>query len=250
MSLPPLRVDLEPFSGTLEQLRILLEMEALSPRELTLRALLDQYEEFLGTLIAPPLEEVAEELLHLLHVAYMKSYSFLPLPGSITEEPSPLELEKRLKELSLYGALGELLLLRPLWNWDRFPRGMREPLPPPWIPLIPKEELLRVLIALRERNLRPPLPFTTSTRPTLREELPPLLSLLAEEGSLTLDELLPRDLPRLRRVYRFILLLELIRLGGVEVEEGLEGWIFRRGERFGPELMEGILAEERGVQAD
>jgi chromatin segregation and condensation protein Rec8/ScpA/Scc1 (kleisin family) len=229
---------------------ILLEMEAVSPRELTLRTLLDQYEGYLGKLTAPPIEEVAEELLDLIHVAFLKSHSLLPLPPPLPEELVIPELKKKLKELSLYTALGELLLLKPLWNWDRFPRGMREPLPPPWVPLIPKEELIRALARIYDRNYRPPLPFSYEPRPTIKEELPRLFSLLERGDGLTLDQLLSRDLPLLRRVYRFILLLELIRLGGVEIEETSKGLTLRKGERFSPELFDELLTEEKGVHAD
>lgn len=251
MSLPPLRLELAPFSGPLEYLLLLVEMDAMASEELSLREMLDQYEAYYRKMEDPPLEAVADELLKLLYLAYRKSHDLLPFPEPLGEEEITLPgLEEKLKELSLYGLMGEILRLRPLWNWDRFPRGMKEPLPPPWIPLIPPQALLDALQRLYERNFHPPLPFSFQPRPTLEEELPPLLSLFEAKEEYTLEELLPPHLDRLRRVYRFLLLLELIRLEGLELKEEEGRLLLRRSENLTQELLLKLLPEAYGLYAD
>lgn len=242
MSSPPFRVNLKPFAGPLEFLLSLLSMEAMTPRELTLREMVDQYEVYLNTLEQPSLETVAEELVQLLRVAYLKSHSLLPLPTTLEEEPTLALLQEKLKELGLYSTLGELLSLRPLLHWDRFPRGMHENPPPPWIPLIPPQELISALRRIYERSYLSPMHFTLEPRPTLEEELPELWALLKSGEELTLPELIPPQLPRLRKVFRFLLLLELIRQEGAELLDG-EGTFRIRGKNLTQELYVRMIPE-------
>lgn len=218
-------IHTDVFDGPLDLLLYLVKREGIDLRALAVARIADSYLAYLERMRELNLSIAGDYLVMAASLVHLKSLELMPrLPTALEEEEDPREaLARRLEDYQRYKEASEALELRPLVGRDVFVRPPIDPADQPEGPVeagIDAFGLLDLYFEILHRE--PPRP------PTFRLEIEAIdfgatcrrvvEALLA--GGLELGSWL-RGLPtRPERVIAFIAVLEMIRQGWLEVEQG------------------------------
>jgi len=223
-----LTIDIEGWEGPLDLLLALARSQKVDLRELSILALVEQYLAFLEGARALKLEIAADYLVMAAWLAYLKSALLLPRDPEV--EPSPeelaLRLQLRLQRLDAMREAGARLMGRDRIGRDVFLAGA-----PPGLKVVRKAawqaelyDLIAAYGAVSARN-RPVMHVVRARAVmTLDEAMSRVSSMLGMALDWTaLERFLPGGadaaLTRSARASSFLALLELARLGKLELKQ-------------------------------
>ena len=169
-------LDLDGYEGPIDLLLSLARAQKLDLAKISIRALADQYLDFIAARRRLDLEIAADYLVMAAILAYLKSCLLLP-PAPRDDEPSPQELALGLRHrLALLEAMqraGRRLMARPLLGREVFARGAPEELAIVTVPRwqIGLYELLRAYGDVHRRQGARVLPVEPSAFQSVQEAL-------------------------------------------------------------------------------
>lgn len=223
-----LTVSFESWEGPLDLLLTLARGQKVDLREISILALVEQFLSFINRAGAMKLELAADYLVMAAWLAYLKSA--LLLPKTQAEEPSPeelaLRLQLRLQRLAAMRDAGARLMARDRLGRDVFSRGAPEGLRVDRV-AVRRVSLFELVSAYGQVKARTaPVTHIISRRPvmTLDEALDRVGRLVGARLDWTrLEAFLPegmaRSLERSALASSFVAMLELARIGRVDIRQ-------------------------------
>ena len=228
-------VRLPAFEGPLDLLLHLIETQALDISAISLVAVTDQYLQTLGQLEEIEPGALADFLIVASRLLYIKSYHLLPKPRPAAEddedEASGDALVRQLLEYRRFKEIAGLLHEREL-------RGLRVYVRAAPLPEMPRRleldemDVSRLQAALRKvlqrMPVEPPMPRVKTYAVTVAEQIENVRAVLVSGSSerLSFERLLSGGADRMEVVVTFLAVLELFKLGEIEiVQEGTFGEI-------------------------
>ena len=222
-------VHLENFEGPLELLLYLIERQELDITAVSIAKVTDQYLEYLARAEDVPPAKMADFVALAARLLVIKSRALLPQPPAMEEEeeedPGEL-LARQLREYKQFRDIAQWLREREQAHLRSFVRVA--PLPEGERPLAPGAvtltDLIRAYLEVIARQA-PVTPDTTVITPypvTLEDKLHELRAVLQRRRRLEFREILQRSRHRQEIIVSFLAVLEMLRLGEVQVvQEGL-----------------------------
>jgi segregation and condensation protein A len=220
---PPVMVKLERFEGPLDLLLHLIKRDEIDIYDIPIARITQQYLAYLDLMRSFDLEVAGEFLVMAATLMRIKAKMLLPLPsvGEEEDEGDPREeLVQRLVEYRQFKEAASLFKLREEERRLLFERGMlpgEDEAGP--LPLAPAS-LFDLLDALQRVMSRVPEPAVYEVRGEawdVDDKLALITRLVSEEGPQLFSALLFRCRARGEMIVTFIALLELVKLGQVEV---------------------------------
>lgn len=223
-------LDLDGYEGPIDLLLSLARAQKLDLAKISIRALADQYLDFIAARRRLDLEIAADYLVMAAILAYLKSCLLLP-PAPRDDEPSPQELALGLRHrLALLEAMqraGRRLMARPLLGREVFARGAPEELAIVTVPRwqIGLYEFLRAYGDVHRRQGARVLSVEPSAFQSVQEAFARLARLLGRAVNWReLSSFLPPapagdEARRSHLAASFAAALELARLGRVELRQ-------------------------------
>ena len=256
----PIRVNLPAFEGPLDLLLHLIQQNEIEITDIPIAKITRQYLETLDLMRELDLEVAGEFLVMAATLMRIKSRMLLP-PAitAVEEEEDPREgLVRQLLEYRRFKEASKTLEQLEGERRLRFDRGAPAQLEDPDASELLPVSLFRLLDALKNVLSREaPAPVHTIVAEPIRleEAIALLETRLRERTRLLFEEMLEPFVSRLEKITAFLGLLEMLKLGSIEVaQEDQFGpiWVAWRGEappdtddRFeGPADAEPIHAEE------
>jgi segregation and condensation protein A len=220
-------VHLPAFEGPLDLLLHLIETQALDVSAISLVAVTDQYLQTLAQLEEIEPGALADFLIVASRLLYIKSYHLLPKPRPATEEDedeaSGDALVRQLLEYRRFKAAAGSLRARELQGLRVYVRAAPRSEMPRRLEL-EDMDIQRLQAALRKVLQRlpvePPLPRVKTYAITVAEQIENVRSVLsAQRGGeqLSFERLLSSRASRLEVIVTFLAVLELFKLGEIEV---------------------------------
>lgn len=221
-------VRLPAFEGPLDLLLHLIETQALDINAISLVAVTDSYLHTLAQLEEIEPGALADFLIVASRLLYIKSYHLLPKPRPATEEDedeaSGDALVRQLLEYRRFKEVAGLLHERELQGLRVYVRAAPRPEMPRRLEL-DEVDVSRLQAALRKvlqrMPVEPPLPRVKTYAITVAEQIENVRSALqsAVRGgrALSFERLLSGNASRLEVVVTFLAVLELYKLGEIEV---------------------------------
>ncbi|MGE5176437.1 MAG: segregation and condensation protein A [Hyphomicrobiales bacterium] len=235
----PIRVQLPAFEGPLDLLLHLIQKDEIEITDIPIARITKQYLETLELMRELDLEVAGEFLVMAATLMRIKARMLLPpVLSEEAEEEDPREgLVRQLLEYRRFKeAAGDLERLEADRRL-RFERGAPAQLEDPEASELLPVSLFRLLDALKNALARqaPPVVHTIVAEPIRIEEAMGLLeATLRERPRLLFEDLLVQFVTRIEKITAFLGLLELLKLGRLEVaQEELFGpiWIEWSGNR-------------------
>lgn len=219
-------IRLEQFEGPLELLLHLIERQQLEITAISIAQVTDQYLAYLEQAQDVPPAKLADFVALAARLLVIKSRALLPQPPAAEEEEEPDPGVALAQQLRLYKALRDVAR----WLEARTRTGLRSYVrenvrPPVLQPLAPGaatlDDLVRAFHEVLATHAVTPVELTVLTpHPvTLEEKLTELRSWLRRESRLAFAAILQRARHRQEIVVAFLALLELMRLGEVDVSQ-------------------------------
>jgi segregation and condensation protein A len=219
---PPVRTEV--YEGPLDLLLLLVRREGVDIREIPIARICDSYLSYLDTMGEIDVDVAGDYLVLAATLCQLKARELLPVaaqPGEEEEELDPREaLVRRLLEYERYRDAAEQLGNRELLDRDVYTRPMQEqPLEEqPLDPGVDAMGLMGIFAGVMERLGRPdPEHHVETERYSLLEFSRFILDRIPEGEEGLLIELLMEQPTRRRRIFLFLVVLELGRLGLVDV---------------------------------
>lgn len=228
-------VRLPAFEGPLDLLLHLIETQALDISAISLVAVTDQYLQTMAQLEEIEPGALADFLIVASRLLYIKSYHLLPKPRPAAEddedEASGDALVRQLLEYRRFKEIAGLLHERELQGLRVYVRAAPLPELPRRLELDDMDvERLRTALrkVLGRMPVEPPLPRVKTYTITVADQIENVRSLLRERGRgdtpLSFEQLLSGSADRLEVVVTFLAVLELFKLGEIDVvQEGTFG---------------------------
>lgn len=228
-------LSLPAFQGPLDLLLTLIERHRLEITEVSLAAVADQYLQAVHSLPEQDPDLLGEFLVIAARLLLLKSRALLPRPAEQDDEEPLDDLAERLEEYRRFKEAALELATRFEIGAQAFPHPNRPEFRDVQPELAPLEvETLAVLWrAISRRQPPPPAEEPVArTRMKVDERLAWLRQLLAEQSSLTWEEVAGQTLDEV--IATFLALLELIRRSELQV---------RQERCFGPIVLEAVRGD-------
>lgn len=221
-------VRLPAFEGPLDLLLHLIETQALDISAISLVTVTDQYLQTMAQLEEIEPGALADFLIVASRLLYIKSYHLLPKPRPVTEEDedeaSGDALVRQLLEYRRFKEVAGLLRERELQGLRVYVRAAPQPELPRRLEL-DDVDVSRLQAALRKvlqrMPVEPPLPRVKTYAITVAEQIANVRSILRTTARnnerLSFEQLLSGSASRLEVVVTFLAVLELFKLGEIEV---------------------------------
>lgn len=219
-------IRLDQFEGPLELLLHLIERQELEITAISIAQVTDQYLAYLEQAEDVPPAKLAEFVALAARLLVIKSRALLPQPPATEDEEEPDPGVTLAQQLRLYKAFRDMarwLLSRSQAGWRSY---VRENLRPPVLqPLAPGaatlDDLVRAFheVLAGQATMPTTLGVLTPYPVTLEEKIAELRDWLRRERRLAFAAILQRARDRQEIVVAFLALLEMMRLGEVEVAQ-------------------------------
>jgi segregation and condensation protein A len=216
---PPLHIAAPAFEGSLATLLKCVRDHKVDLRDIPLAPVCEAYFEYLLSSATPDLDEAAAALVALAYLLERKAWVLLPVDDPEPEVEEPLELPD--PTVHEYDLAIEAL---KIWHEERSRVYFRSPEagPDPYelpytLANVKADDLARALERLLSRAVPAKVESLSKPRKTLSEVMRLVLSALTSTFK-PLEELITAPYTREDAVYWFLAILELIRLGRVNVQ--------------------------------
>jgi segregation and condensation protein A len=220
-------VQTEIFEGPLDLLLYLVRRDGIDLKQIDVSRIADSYLAFLDRIRSLHLSVASEYLLMAATLVHLKSLDLLPKPPTpVTEEEvDPREaLQTQLIEYARYKEGGELLLERPVLGRDTFTRVPLE-LGSDERPVVAGVDAFGLLdvfygLLLREAAPEPTYSLEGGSGPDFATICLRIIRWLAiQGGSGDFADWILSVKPKVEKILSFLGILEMARLGWVEVEQ-------------------------------
>lgn len=221
------KVQLDAFHGPLDLLLYLVKREEVDILEIPIARIADQFLEYLGILELVDVEEAGDFLVMAATLMEIKSRTLLPRDAAAADEDDDprLELVKQLIEYKKYKEASSLLDAQAQKHLMRLPRA---PIDRPGAVDQSQQPLRKVELwdlvsafgrIVRETTALQPKQITVDETP-ITVHMARIEEQLAKSGRLRFTEIFVPPLNRGRLLGLFLAILELIKSGKIEAEQG------------------------------
>lgn len=216
---PPLQIASPAFEGSLATLLKCVRDHKVELRDIPLAPVCEAYFEYLLSSATPDLDEAAAALVALAYLLERKAWVLLPVDEPEPEVEEPLELPD--PTVHEYDVAIEALRI---WHQQRSRVFFRSPEagPDPYelpytLSNVKADDLARALERLLSKAVPAKMEPLSKPRKSLSEMMRLVMSALSKTFK-PLEELITSPYTREDAVYWFLAILELIRLGQVDVQ--------------------------------
>ena len=226
--IPPdaLAIMLESFQGPLDLLLYLIRKQNINILDIPIAEVTRQYLRYIETMQGLKLELAAEYLAMAAWLAEIKSRMLLPRPQHMNDEEADprMALVRRLQDYEQLREASERLDMLPRIERDFMPASVALPeldicSPPPKVSM---DELLAVLRSVLQRATLVEHHHIQREAISLRERMNLIVLRVADGVVYLLDILLPEE-GRRGVVMSFLALLELLKIGQIDIEREEKG---------------------------
>jgi len=218
-------VKLDIFEGPLDLLLYLIRKNRIDIYDIPIALITEQYLQYLEVMSSLSLDLAGEYLVLASTLIHIKSQMLLPAPvleGEEDEDPRA-EMVRQLIDYQVFKDAAAELEGRPILERDLFSRGDRtEEMPDSEGEQEKIEEisifaLIEAFGRIMARTDEAQLLQIDREKISLADRINEIMERLAQEGSLSFDDLMGQQGDRWRLIYTFLAILELVKLRMVRV---------------------------------